>query len=47
LVSEAENIPKSAQMFQASMLGPLNMIYGSAELSFLLINQNIAYNTEL
>ena len=34
-------------MFQASMLEPLNMIYGSAELSFLLINQNIAYNTEL
>lgn len=47
MVSEAENIPKSAQMFQASMLEPLNMIYGSAESSSHLGNQNIAYNNEL
>ena len=47
MVSGAENVLKSAQMPQAPMLGPLNMIHGSAESSSLLGNQNIAYNTEL
>jgi len=47
MVSEAENIPKSAQLPQAPMLGPLNMIHGSAELFSQLGNQNITYNTEL
>ena len=47
IVSGAENAPKSAQVHQAPMLGPLNMIHGSAELSFHLGNQNIAHNTEL
>ena len=47
MVSGAENVPKSAQLLQAPILGPLNMIYGSAELSSHLGNQNIAHNTEL
>ena len=47
MVSGAENVPKSAQLPQAPMLGPLNMIHGSAESSSHLGNQNIAHNTEL
>ena len=47
MVSGAKNVPKSTQMPQAPMLGPLNMIYESAESSSLLGNQNIAHNTEL
>ena len=31
MVSGAENVPKSAQMPQAPMFGPFNMIHGSAE----------------
>ena len=34
-------------MPQTPMLGPLNIIHGSAESSFLLENQNIAHNNEL
>jgi len=47
MVSRAENVPKSIQVSQASMLGPLNMIHGSAESSFHLGNQYITYNNEL
>ena len=47
MVSGAENAPKSTQMPQAPILGPLNMTHGSAESSSHLGNQNIAYNTEL
>ena len=47
MVSEAEYVPKSAQLPQAPMLGPLNMIHGSAESSSYLGNQNIAHNNEL
>jgi len=47
MVSRAENIPKSTQMPQVSMLGLLNMIYESAESSSLLKIQNIAHNNEL
>jgi len=47
MVSGAENAPKSTQMLQAPILGPLNMTHGSAESSSHLGNQNIAYNTEL
>ena len=47
MVSGAENTPKSVQVSQVPMLGPLNMIHGSAESSSLLGNQNIAHNTEL
>ena len=47
MVSGAENVPKSTQLPQAPMLGPLNMIHGSAESSSHLGNQNIAHNTEL
>jgi len=47
MVSRAENAPKSIQVPQAPMLGPLNMIHGSAESSSHLGNQNIAHNTEL
>ena len=46
-VSGAENVPKSAQMPQAPIFGLLNMIYGSAESSSHLRNQNITHNTEL
>ena len=46
MVSEAENAPKSTQVLQAPMLGPLNIIHGSAESSSHLGNQNIAHNTE-
>ena len=35
------------KMPQAPMLGPLNMIHGSAESSSYLGNQNIAHNNEL
>jgi len=47
MVSGAENVPKSTQLLQAPMLGPLNMIHGSSESSSLLGNQNIAHNNEL
>ena len=47
MVSKAKNVPKSAQILQTPILGPLNMIHGSAESSSLLKNQNIAYNNEL
>jgi len=47
MVFGAENVPKSAQMPQALMLGLFNMIHGSAESSSILGNQNIAHNTEL
>ena len=47
MVSGAENAPKSAQVHQAPMLGPLNMIHGLAESSSLLGNQNITHNKEL
>ena len=47
LVFGAENALKSAQISQAPMLGLLNMIYGSAESSSLLGNQNTTHNTEL
>ena len=47
MVSGAENVPKSTQLPQAPMLGPLNMIHGSAESSSHLGNQNIAHNNEL
>ena len=47
LVSGAEYVPKSAQLPQAPVLGPLNMIHGSAESSSHLGNQNIAHNNEL
>ena len=47
MISRAENAPKSAQVHQAPMLGPLNMIYRSAESSSHLGNQNIAHNKEL
>ena len=47
MVFGAENAPKSAQVHQAPMLGPLNMIHGSAESSSHLGNQNIAHNNEL
>ncbi|KAL9708875.1 hypothetical protein Ac2012v2_008029, partial [Leucoagaricus gongylophorus] len=47
MVSRAENIPKSIQLPQAPILGLLNMIHGSAELSSYLGNQNITHNNEL
>ena len=47
MVSGAENIPKNAQLPQAPMLGPLNMIDKSAGSSSHLRNQNIAHNNEL
>ena len=47
MVSGTENAPKSAQLPQAPMFGPLNMIYRSAESSSQLGNQNITYNNEL
>jgi len=47
MVSRAENVPKGAQLPQAPMLGPLNMIHGSAESSSHLGNQDIAHNNEL
>jgi len=47
MVSEAENVPKSAQILQAFILGPFNMIYGSAESSFLLENEIIIHDTKL
>ena len=47
MLSRAENVLKSTQLPQASILGPLNMIHGSAESSFQLGNQNIAHNNEL
>ena len=47
MVSGAENVLKSTQVPQAPMLGPLNMIHGSAESSSHLGNQNIAHNNEL
>jgi len=47
MVSEAENVPKNTQMPQAPMLGPLNMIHGSAESSSHLGNQNITHNNKL
>ena len=47
MVSGAEYVPKSAQLPQAPMLGPLNMIHGSAESSSHLGNQNIAHNNKL
>ena len=47
MVSGAENTPKSTQLPQTSILGPLNMIHGLTESSSLLENQNIAYNTKL
>ena len=47
MVFRAENVPKSAQVPQASMLGPFNIIHGSAESSSHLGNQNITHNTEL
>ena len=47
MVSRAENVPKSTQLPQAPMLGPLNMIHGSAESSSHFGNQNIAHNNEL
>ena len=47
MVSRAENAPKGAQLLQASILGPLNMIHRSAESSSYLGIQNIAHNNEL
>ena len=47
MVSRAEYVPKSTQLPQAPMLGPLNMIHGSAESSSHLGNQNITHNNEL
>ena len=47
MVSGAEYVPKSTQLPQAPILGPLNMIHGSAESSFHFGNQNIAHNNEL
>ena len=47
MVSVAENTPKSTQVPQVPMFGPLNMIHGSAESSSHLGNQNIAHNNEL
>ena len=47
MVSRAENIPKSIQLPQAPILGLLNMIHRSAELSSYLGNQNITHNNEL
>ena len=47
MVSGAENVPKSTQLPQAPMFGPLNMIHGSAESSSHLENQGITHNNEL
>ena len=47
MVSRAENVPKSTQVSQASILGLFNMIHGLAESPSYLGNQNIAHNTEL
>jgi len=41
IVFGAENVPKSTQILQVPMLGPLNMIHGSAESSSLLGNQSL------
>jgi len=47
MLSRAENVLKSTQLPQASILGPLNMIHGSVESSSHLGNQNTAHNNEL